>query len=484
MIPIRKQLFGILLGVGILIIFSVSLAVNIAIKRHFELYLETNIKHAGDIIVKLLSDLYEKDQWKYSIQEQLTVETYLGKFEVCVLTPDKKIIWETTQENLLEEIKNRDNNPIAFYTTKSYRFEDRPIYSKAGELIGYARIGYFASGLLYGNDLKFQKDVNEAILLCGTTILGCFIIIGLYISGLFTHHIHGIARTSIALAEGKLTSRYESKSKIKEIETLRYSMNHLAERLEQQDAIRKKLIGDVSHEIRTPLHILQSNLEAMIDGFYPIDEEQMQILYKEVVRFGKLLNNLDGLKTVEECVMNMDRKVLSLNESVKEVFDAFKIIAKEKKIKYILKDNDTQHVQILGDKDSLKQLWMNIISNAFKFTECKGEVKINTIVNQKTCSVIIQDTGVGIAAEDMPYVFERLYRADKSREKYEGNGIGLTIVKSVVSLHEGQIDIDSQEGVGTTVTVTLPINHIKSHPNNIGDRMKSYIKLGNKNEKV
>ncbi|WP_069997143.1 sensor histidine kinase [Cellulosilyticum sp. I15G10I2] len=481
MIPIRKQLFGILLGIGVLIIVSISLAVNIAIKRHFELYVETNIKHAGDVIVKLLADLYENDRWNHNLREELTVETYMGNFAVSVLTPDKELIWGTTQEQLLDKIRNKDNRYLGFSAAMPYRFEDRPIYSKQGVLIGYARIGYFASTLLSGNDLKFQRDVNETILLCSTTILGCFVVAGLYISRLFTHHIYGIAKTSIDLAEGKLTARYDCKSKIKEIETLRYSMNHLAERLEKQDCIRKKLISDVSHEIRTPLHILQSNLEAMIDGFYPIDEEQMQILHKEVVRFGKLLSNLDSLKNVEERVMSMAMEPLILNESLKDVFDAFKILAQEKKIKYVLKDSETQHVRILGDKDSLKQLWMNILSNAFKFTDMKGEITVTTAVKPKECSIIIQDTGLGIAKEDLPYIFERMYRGDKSREKYEGSGLGLTIVKSIVSFHKGRIDIDSIEGEGTKVTITLPSEERAHVSQNISNKVKSYMKLGTKN---
>ncbi len=480
MIPIRKQLFGILLGTGILIIFSISLAVNIAIKRHFELYVETNIKHAGDVIVKLLVNLYETDRWNHSIREELTIETYMGNFAVSVLTPNKELIWGTTQEQLLDEIRNRDNRYLGFSTTMPYRFEDRPIYSKQGVLIGYARIGYFASTLLAGNDLKFQKDVNETILLCSTTILGCFVFAGLYISRLFTHHIYGIAKTSIDLADGKLTARYECKSKIKEIETLRYSMNHLAQRLEKQDCIRKKLISDMSHEIRTPLHILQSNLEAMIDGFYPIDEEQMQILYKEVVRFGKLLNNLDHLKDVEESVVNIEMKSLILNESLKDVFDAFKIVAKEKKIKYMLKDTETQNMRVWGDKDSLKQLWMNILSNAFKFTEAKGEITVTTVVKNKEFSIIIADTGLGIAEEDLPYIFERMYRGDKSREKYEGSGLGLTIVKSIISLHKGKINIESIEGAGTKVTIILPCDEM-NHTTPISHKVKSYMKIGIKN---
>ncbi len=479
MISIRKQLFGTLLALGFIIIFTISLAVNISIGKHFERYIETNIKHAGDVIVNILADLYETDKWERTIEEELIIETYMGNFAISVLTPQKELLWGTTKEELFDRLKQSDNDLLRFNTIP-YRFEDRPIFSRKGELIGYARIGYYASTLLSSNDVKFQRDVNRTILWCGTIILGFFTVIGVYITCLFTHHIYGISRTSIALADGKLTTRYRDKSKIKEIETLRYSMNYLAEKLENQDAIRKKLISDVSHEIRTPLHILQSNLEAMLDGFYPIDAQQIELLYKEVVRFGKLLNNLDMLKTVEENIVKMDMEQLSLNESLKDVFDAYKIVARENRIKYQLNDTKTQQVSVWADQDMLKQVWMNVLSNAFKFTSKKGEITVATDIRNKECIITVEDTGVGIAEEDLPYVFERMYRGDKSREQYEGSGIGLTIVKRMLQLHQGKISIESREGEGTKVTIILPINEVAHTPSNISSKVKSYMRKGTK----
>lgn len=473
MISIRKQLFAIFLSIGFVMVFSISLVVNVSINKNFEMYVETNIKQAGDAIVAILERLYEQDHWEDSLGEQLLLETYMGNFAVSVLTPQKEFIWGTTQTELLQTLsEDADSNMVG---KGIYRFDDREIYSN-GELIGYVRVGYYPSSTLSHNDRKFQNDVNISIIWCASMILMCFVFAGLYVSRLFTYHIYGISKTSIALADGRLSARYPFKSKIKEIETLRHSMNYLGEKLEKQDTIRKKLISDVSHEIRTPLHILQSNLEAMIDGIYPTDAEQMDMLYKEVVRFGKLLNNLDLLKNVEDNELKMEKRPISLNDSIYEVFDAFKIVAKEKKITYHIKSNETEKVMILADKDGMKQLWMNILSNAFKFTGDKGEIKVTTSIQNKECVITVRDTGIGIDEEDLPYVFERMYRGDKSREKYEGSGIGLTMVKSIVEAHKGKIDIESVKNEYTKVIVTLPIHTIMLEPNNISSKMKSYIK--------
>lgn len=483
MISIRKQLFAIFLSIGCIMVLSTSLIVNVTIQRSFQLYTQNNISYASEMLVSVLERLYEEDQWEQNLGQQLILENYLrmGNFSIAVLSPNKEFLWGTTQKELIEQIRQDKQKHIAI-RDGLYSFEDKPLHDKEGNLIGYARIGYYPSATLNINDMKFKEDVNLSIVWCCSMILMCFIFAGVYLSRLFTYHIYGISKTSIALADGKLDARYPFKSKIKEIETLRHSMNYLGEKLEKQDTIRKKLISDVSHEIRTPLHILQSNLEAMIDGIYPIDEEQMNMLYKEVVRFGKLLNNLDLLKNIEDNEASMDFKLISLNESLGEVFDAFKIVAKEKKINYHIKCSETDNVMIMADKDGMKQLWMNVLSNAFKFTGNKGEIKVTTsLKDNKECQIVIEDTGIGIDEEDLPYVFERMYRGDKSREQYEGSGIGLTMVKNIVEAHKGKVNIESEQGKFTRVIVTLPVNMMMLQPNNISSKMKNYIKLGNKN---
>ena len=473
MISIRKQLFTIFIGIGFIMMFSTSLIVNVSIRHNFEIYIDNNIKEAGDGIVLLVERLYESGEIQSGVAKQAVFENYMGNFVVNLCTPDKELVWGKTKEEFVEGL---DSEALKYIDRMMYREEERPVYNKDGELIAYVVIGYYPSTALTKNDLIFQKNVNTSIMWCSSMILMWVVLAGLYISRLFTYHIYGISRTSIALADGKLSARYPLKSKIKEIETLRHSMNYLGEKLEKQDTIRKKLISDISHEIRTPLHILQSNLEAMIDGIYPIDETQMNVLYQEVVRFGKLLNNLDLLKNVEESESRMKFAVINLNESVQEVVDAFKIVAKEKKIAYHFKAHETEKVMVWADKDALKQLWMNILSNAFKFTDTKGEIKVWTTMGQKECNIIIQDTGIGIAEEDLPFVFERMYRGDKSREQYQGSGIGLTMVRNIVEKHEGKVDIESVEGKYTKITVTLPIHMMMLEPNTIGGKLKWKIK--------
>ncbi len=479
MISIRKQLFTIFLSIGLMMVVFTSMSVSSVIDKNFHTYVNANVNAASDTIVELVQKSYDEGDFDNDVVRASIVESPMGNLAVSVLDQNKHYLWGMDKENLFDQLRNESKKAIKI-DEKLYQEVERPYFKQNGEIAGYVRIGYYPSELLSSNDRKFQSNVKVSLIWCSSVILMWFIFAGLYVSRLFTYDIYGISKTSIALADGKLNARYLFKSKIKEIETLRHSMNYLGEKLERQDNIRKKLISDISHEIRTPLQILQSNLEAMIDGIYPIDEEQMNLLYKEVVRFGKLLNNLDLLKNVEESESKMNFRVISLQESIGEVYDAFKIVAKEKKINYNMKTSEIERVMVSADKDALKQLWMNILSNAFKFTGDKGEIHITASLNHKECTVIVQDSGIGIAEEDLPYVFERMYRGDKSREQYEGSGIGLTMVKNIVEKHNGKVSIESKEGEYTKVIVTLPVHSMMLEPNNISSKMKSYMKIGSK----
>ena len=463
MISIRKQLFALMLCTGFITIVLIGTSVNLTIRKQFENYIELNIQKTSTAIVERLAEVYEESSsWEDTSFDKLSAQTQVGNFSIAVLDTNKELVWGMTERELLQKIEGIDYPP--FYSKlwhnlekMIYTFEDMPIMTPEG-LIGYARIGYFPSFLLATDDVLFQHNINKSILVSGVAGLVCFVFIGTYITALFTKPVYALAHTSANLAEGRYKVRYKKVSRIKELENLRHSMNYLAQKLDQQDTLRRKLISDVSHEIRTPLHILQSNLEAMIDGIYPIDEDQMQVLYQEVLRFGSLLNNLDKLKNIEEDILETKLEELHINTCIKDVFNAFKIVARERGIKYRLNSQATDQVVIMGDHSAMKQILMNIFSNAFKFTTL-GAISVTTEVKGKMMRIKVEDTGIGIAKEDLPYIFERMYRGDKSREQFEGSGIGLTIVKKLIMQHEGKIEIVSEEGKGTCVMIDLPIHH-------------------------
>lgn len=264
---------------------------------------------------------------------------------------------------------------------------------------------------------------------------------------------------SESLSEGNFNAKSSKESNIKELESLRNSINILAEKLKYQDMLRKQLVSDISHEIRTPLNVLQNNLEAMIDGLFPITAERLNYLNEEVIRFGKLLNNLNALKEFESESIKFNFETIPLNELINAIYLDFIMEAKIKNIKLNYNVQLKQEYLITGDKDKLKQVFINLLSNALKFTKSDGEININLYGDDEEAIVEVEDNGIGIKKEDLAFIFERLYRGDKSRHETEGRGIGLTIVKNILQLHSARIEVESEEGKGTIFKVYFTKNN-------------------------
>ena len=192
----------------------------------------------------------------------------------------------------------------------------------------------------------------------------------------------------------------------------------------------------------------------MIDDVLPVTTDTLIYLNQEVIRFGKLINNLNVLKEFEDESITLNYQSLGLDKLITDICKDFYRVAENKNIKmdYFIEPNDEEYL-ITGDKDKLKQVFINVISNALKFTESDGTILINLYATNKNIIVEITDNGIGISQDDLPYVFERLYRGDRSRQQIEGNGIGLTIVKNLLQLHNASVDVVSKQGEGTTVKI-------------------------------
>jgi len=187
----------------------------------------------------------------------------------------------------------------------------------------------------------------------------------------------------------------------------------------------------------------------MIDGIFPVTSDRLANLNDEVIRFGRLLDDLNILKEFESENIKLNLEALYLDELIEDICNDFKIAAESKNIKIVFNKQLHADYRIVGDMDKLKQVFINLISNSVKFTESEGKVELRMFIEMNHVVVEVIDEGIGIPKEDLPFIYERLYRADKSRNITEGNGIGLTIVKSILQLHNATIDVESVYGKGT-----------------------------------
>jgi signal transduction histidine kinase len=255
--------------------------------------------------------------------------------------------------------------------------------------------------------------------------------------------------------------RIRDSYRTKELAYLSRAINELAAELEEGERRQKQLSADVAHELRTPLSCLRGNVEAMIDGVYKSDREHLESCHEEIMRLTRLVEDLSTLTSLEWNKITLNKLDLDLAKLLQLTAEQFRPAAAEKGIRMEL---NLMACSIRADYDRLKQIFINILSNAVKYTE-KGSITITMRSDEKTdeknpaktMEVSVADTGMGIAEEDLPHIFERFYRSDKSRNRSTGGaGIGLAIAAAICSAHGGSITAESG-GAGSVFRVRLPL---------------------------
>ncbi|NSB14389.1 sensor histidine kinase [Clostridium beijerinckii] len=453
---IRKRLSIIIISCSVVAVLLSALLVNITITNTFNKYMEKIQSQRNTRLVEYFQQVYKSDGgWNSASGEEMVHEAYMSNYCLSLLDDNKKVVWEMNHE----DIQNKNHMTVngkeetGVYTSNTFDINVN------GKTVGYIIVGQYSPVLFSQEDISFKVQINRSIVFSGVLTLIIVAAISLILSKQFSEPIKAVSKTSVSLSKGKYNSRSNVKSSIEEIRNLTESINSLGEKLNSQDLLRKRLVSDISHEIRTPLNVLQNNLEAMIDGIIPITTDKLNSLNDEVIRFGKLLNNLNSLKQIESDEIVLKLGLVNISELLSSVTEDFSIAAAEKDIKLFINKSEDKDFVVIGDYDKLKQVFINLISNGIKFNKAGGTVWINVDNDADSVVIEIKDNGIGIKKEDLPYVFERMYRGDKSRHKIEGSGIGLTIVKKILTLHSGTIDVESRENKGTVFTVCINKNN-------------------------
>lgn len=240
-----------------------------------------------------------------------------------------------------------------------------------------------------------------------------------------------------------------------EVGQLISAFNNTLERLESLFKTQRQFISDVSHELRTPLTVIKGNLD-LLRRMRCIEEDEFETINDEVNRLTRMVQDLLLIAQAETGQMPLEIATVSLDTLLLEVVQQAEVLADGK---VALKIPEIDQVLVMGDKDRLKQVFLNIISNAIKFTPPGGEVTLKLRKTAQKAVLSVTDTGPGIPTEDLPHLFKRFYRTEKARTRSpeSGFGLGLSIAYWIVRNHEGDITVRSKEGKGTTFTVLLPL---------------------------
>ena len=323
--------------------------------------------------------------------------------------------------------------------------------------IGTAFITYPGIQDYTAEEEEFLQDLTLLIFLMGILTI---VIAGIVAYMIYKRLSKPIADTSIMtqkIARGETLGAVKVNEKISELYNLQESVNTLAAQLAQQKLIRNQMVSDLAHEVRTPLTTLQGNIEAMIDGVWEVTPERLTSLDRQVKRLAHLVQMIDQLEDAEASQSKIEWEDVDIKALLSSVIMAFEHQADEKSISLILK---AEPATITADRNKLDQVFSNLLSNALKFTPEGGEIIFWARRVKDKVIIKIKDNGQGIPQDKSAYIFERFYQVEPSRNsELQGQGIGLAVVKSLVEAHKGTVEVESEENVGTTFTIYLPITN-------------------------
>ncbi|WP_243290370.1 ATP-binding protein [Bacillus sp. FJAT-47783] len=244
-----------------------------------------------------------------------------------------------------------------------------------------------------------------------------------------------------------------------EIGELADAFNKMAESLEEQDERKKEFLSNVAHELRTPLTYIGGYTQLLLDKAYSSEEEKrnhLLLIEKESKRMQKLIHDLLQLNELEDKKMTNEKEPIAFSQLILDSLELFTPSLTKRNI--TIHTNLDDEIIIMGDSSRLQQVLYNVIDNAVKYSNNNGEIRITSYQDRNRAIVKITDDGIGIPKKDIDRIGERFYRTDKSRSrKTGGTGLGLSIVKEIVALHDGTMEIESEEGKGTTVILSFPL---------------------------
>ncbi len=304
------------------------------------------------------------------------------------------------------------------------------------------------------NDVDFLKEINKVITSIGIVMVLITIFIAILISNNISKPVEVVSNMANLIGDGDYDNKIDYDSNIVEIDVLIKSINNLSAKLEEQENLRKRLTTDISHELRTPLTSIQTHLEAMIDGIWEPDTERLNSVNEEVIRLTNLVNQLQNLAKFDSEKSKLNLAKVNVKNLIMNVVYNNQGKALEKNINI---ECDLESIDSYLDKDKISQVIVNLLSNAIRYTNNGGKIFISSYKENNNLKIQFKDNGIGMPKENIKYIFERFYRVDESRSKNTGGiGVGLTIVKSIIDLHQGTIEVRSELNKGSEFIVILP----------------------------
>ena len=303
---------------------------------------------------------------------------------------------------------------------------------------------------------NFLLATGRSVLLAALAAGAVGVVLGTILFRRITQPLSALQKAAETVETGQLAARVPVKSR-DEIGKVAEAFNQMTARLERQQQLRKQMVGDIAHELRTPLSVMQGTIEAMLDGVLRPNKTELRNLHAETRRLTRMVEELRTLSLADEGQLRLELIEVDPAALVEQVTHAMRSMAKERNVHLIAQVD--RHMPVLhADSDRLAEVLGNLIGNALRYAPDGGRITVSAHSGGGRVTLSVSDNGPGIPEADLPFVFERFWKGDKSRSRGSGgSGIGLAIVKQLVELHGGTVSVESTLGEGTTFHVSLPV---------------------------
>ncbi len=446
---------------SLLLVVSFFVASNYFLEKKFQTYImDTQEKKNLNIVNLVSKEFGEKGETPNLKTLESIGDNALSQGLILMVSDakDKEIICMSTIHSAMctDMLESMQDHMMSIYPNFDGEYVQKNYdIIKNNKKVGTVTLGFYGPFYYNDDDLTFLSVLNK--LLIAISILSLFLaaLLGVVMANRISKPIKKVVDKTKDLETGNYSDRLTVVSKTYEMNQLIHSVNSLADALERQLNSKKRMAKDYAHELRTPLAVLQSNLEAMIDGVWEPTTERLESCREEILRLTRMISEIDKIVKIETDNFELHKTKFDLASVAQQVVLNFESDAATKNIEF---ETNTTPCLLNADKDKVIQVMVNLVTNAVKYTVNGGKIKIMVREVNGKAVLTVTDTGIGISADDLPNIFEYLFRADKSRDRSTGgSGIGLSVVKAIVDAHGGTIVAKSEKNKGSEFIVTFPI---------------------------
>ncbi len=455
---LRFRLFLAFLALIIIVAISLSWVASSRTRTAFDAYADSSLRRSGDSYASFLEQRITEDGVRAAPAFLDRMAQTTGR-DIFLFDAEAKGLYRT---NLPKKSNERRPPPLAFQlrgdeSNWQVTFVQMPRNGAGNSKLPAPELNeLIQTANLDENEQIFLSSVNSAFLWAALLAIAVAGIASLSLAQYILNPIQSLTAAARKMRGGDLSQRVDI-NREDEIGKLGLAFNEMAGSLEKQELLRRNMVSDIAHELRTPLTNIRGYLEAIQDGLVSPDQKAIVSIHEEAMLLNHLVEDLQELSLAEAGQLRMDMRPIDLMEVVDKAIAAHQMPAQAKSIA-IKASTNRQMPAVRGDAERLGQVARNILKNAILYTPTGGTIWVEATHDQKSAIIEVVDSGDGIDPPDLPYLFDRFYRADKARRRGTGGaGLGLAIAKAIVELHDGQIEGYNVPNRGAGFKIRLPL---------------------------